>query len=1233
MMDDNSHIYRLNIIQWNCQSLKNKLVSLEQTLSQERVHIAALNETWYDTQSDLRVSGYNTFRKDRVDGYGGVAVLTHFSVKALEVQSLLSNSNIEILHIKIFNCNTLENILSIYCPPSIQTSQRDWDELFSLCTRKTLIIGDFNGHHSSWSYKTDTRGIQIFDSLLNFDFISLNDGSPTRVKSVNGRLQESSPDISLISTDVAIRFNWNVTNESLGSDHLLIKISSECNADIRPLKKRNYKKADWSSYKSTLNSTFTDLDLPVDCQAAYDLFIREINKAADAHIPYIKINQNPSSRFKPKPYWNVALSKAVAERRLALSIFRSNPIPNNLTTLNDKIRIAQQLIRQSRSESYHKFCTSIDSATSSSDMWRRMKWLKGHRTYNRYIDKNNLHSLLHSLTPDFVSQKKPEFISNNIALEVPISKQEIEKSIKSSDTAPGSDNISFSMIKHLPDVCKDKLQLLYNMFLTNGFVPIQWREIVIIPIHKHGRDPSADSSLRPISLISCLCKVFHSIITKRLEWFLENKFTFSNFTVGFRKSRSCLDNLSYLVSKIQIGFAKNQCSLGCFIDVNNAYNGVDTVELLSILDGLGVGKKWCNYLWNFLTDRNLNLRIENTLVCRKTGQGLAQGDPMSPLLFNVATVNVCKQIDNIYISQYADDFVLFFNDNSLDYTVTNLQLALDSLTKLLKNLGLEASPNKSKVCVFTRSSKAITHNINLKIDNTCLDVVDAVKYLGLWLDRSLRWGKHVNELSQKIVKHINLFKVLSGPGWGVHPKHLRRLYISLIRSRLDYASFIYSNSSKTHLLKLDRLQNQAMRVVGGFIKSTPIHVMEAELHLQPLEVRRYYLAGKFCLKALSFSNGPVISVIKELFTVKDSQYWRRKKTPLLITLHDLLKDIRIHASVQLNMFSLNTWVTNINLQNIIKFIDPLTKAKRDYNTVELKRICNDTLSNYANFYRIYTDGSKEINSCSIGAAFFDDINHINIKLKINCNVSIMHAELIAIAEALSYVESINFERFVIFTDSKSALQHLARCTSTFRGVPIAYAIIKSILDLLSRSKVVILQWIPSHVGIVGNETADALAKQACSDGVDFPLLPTNNECLYIVKNKCRDLWNEYFDLRSREKGIWYKTIQPQPLNSPWIDNSGLARKDLVLLFRLRSGHMPLNKFAHLMRKISSPLCNVCNKEEDAYHILMECVRNEGPRRQIFGDSSIGLCNTFLAYPMSDNVKLVLELVKHGLKNR
>ncbi|CAH2102212.1 unnamed protein product [Euphydryas editha] len=101
------------------------------------------------------------------------------------------------------------------------------------------------------------------------------------------------------------------------------------------------------------------------------------------------------------------------------------------------------------------------------------------------------------------------------------------------------------------------------------------------------------------------------------------------------------------------------------------------------------------------------------------------------------------------------------------------------------------------------------------------------------------------------------------------------------------------------------------------------------------------------------------------------------------------------------------------------------------------------------------------------------------------------------------------------------LQHVARCISYLRGTPIAYDIIKVIFELKALSKEVILQWIPSHIGLEGNEKVDILAKEASCDGVSSDVLPFFTDCIYLVKEHCSLLWKVHFDERSVEKDMTY----------------------------------------------------------------------------------------------------------------
>ena len=184
----------------------------------------------------------------------------------------------------------------------------------------------------------------------------------------------------------------------------------------------------------------------------------------------------------------------------------------------------------------------------------------------------------------------------------------------SSSTAIGPDKVVYPLLKHLPRSGMGFLLHIFNLSWSSRSFPSIWKTSSIIPIHKLGKPLDSPASFRPISLTSCVSKLFERIILSRLLFFLESNLILSPRQAGFCPGRSTLDQILYLSQSISDGFNKlrpGSRTILSTIDFSKAFDSVWHPSLSHKLISAGLPSCFARWTQSFLSDRRASVVFQN----------------------------------------------------------------------------------------------------------------------------------------------------------------------------------------------------------------------------------------------------------------------------------------------------------------------------------------------------------------------------------------------------------------------------------------------------------------------------------------------------------------------------------------------------------------------------------------------------------------------------------------------
>ncbi|GFU90180.1 RNase H domain-containing protein [Trichonephila clavipes] len=277
--------------------------------------------------------------------------------------------------------------------------------------------------------------------------------------------------------------------------------------------------------------------------------------------------------------------------------------------------------------------------------------------------------------------------------------------------------------------------------------------------------------------------------------------------------------------------------------------------------------------------------------------------------------------------------------------------------------------------------------------------------------------------------YVLILRKLSGTSWGSRPQTLKSPFCTVIRPVLEYATPIWTPASISVKRKLDSVQHRAAKIIIGAVSSTNNEKAEQECGLPPLESRHKLATTKFTNKLRSYG---LDHISRRVFDkLKHSTRLKRSSTLQLDS--EIKKELNLDHSfldfLQEPLISKNPPKNNCFelelLQPCSKKEDPVTLRQKGLETIAI--LSQD------NFAIAYTDGSSDRLISNGGAGII----------------------------------------LLLPDDSKSAIEAIRNGETN-----ISCDIITLLEQLHNKRKSCILQWIPAHVNIEGNECADSLAKEA-----------------------------------------------------------------------------------------------------------------------------------------------------------
>ena len=400
--------------------------------------------------------------------------------------------------------------------------------------------------------------------------------------------------------------------------------------------------------------------------------------------------------------------------------------------------------------------------------------------------------------------------------------------------APGPDSICPELILHAGAALKSWLRDFLSSCLRLLQILKIWRRALVVAIPKPAKPVGGPKELSTDISALCPLQILERLIYARVEPLIDP--LLPKEQAGFRCGKSTVYQVVLQTQNIEDSFEAKKKAGAVFIDLTAAYDTVYHRGLTCKLLRLLPDKHMVKMIMELVRNRSFTFTTGDSKQSRlrRLKNGVPQGSVLAPLLFNIYTYDLPSMISRKFA--YDDDLALLHSSGNWKDLEGTLSQDMSTLSAYLQTWRLKLSHTKTVTTAFHLNNREAKRELKVYNNGRLLPFCPTLTYLGVKLDRSLRFRHDLVVFRKKLSSRVTLLRRLVGLGWGAVAKTLRIATLSLVYSTAEYCAPVWCCSAHTRLI--DSVLNDALCIVTRCLRPTPTDHLPVLSGIQPAELRR-----------------------------------------------------------------------------------------------------------------------------------------------------------------------------------------------------------------------------------------------------------------------------------------------------------------------------------------------------------------------------------------------------------